>query len=146
MLPQKLLAALLKAVSHLNIRAQRQPPCKKIAAERHVLLPVALYSGVSAFKLDVRVGKAPLRKGGLGAHDLFRALTVPVGYLVVMRHALVHVGKLTLHFARSTVKHHKHRRRAEGPAAAFVYADRNARHLRAGAAVQPAHGAYVVVA
>ena len=146
MLPQKLLAALLKAVSHLNIRAQRQPPCKKIAAERHVLLPVALYSGVSAFKLDVRVGKAPLRKGGLGAHDLFRALTVPVGYLVVMRHALVHVGKLALHFARSTMKHHKHRRRAEGPAAAFVYADRNARHLRAGAAVKPTHGAYVVVA
>ena len=146
MLPQKLLAALLKGVSHFNIRAQRQPPCEKIAAERHVLLPVALYPGVCTFKLDVRVGKAPLRKGGLGAHDLFGALTVSVGYLVVMRHALVHIGKLTLHFSRCAMEHHKHRRRAEGPAAAFVYADRNARHLRAGAAVQAAHCAYVVVA
>ena len=107
MLPQKLLAALLKAVSHLNIRAQRQPPCKKIAAERHVLLPVALYSGVSAFKLDVRVGKAPLRKGGLGAHDLFRALPMVPGDPIVIGHALVHLGKLARKLPRGPVEHHQ---------------------------------------
>ena len=146
MLPQKLLAALLECISHFNICAQRQPPCEEITAERHVFLPVALYPGICAFKLDVSIGKEPLRKGCLGAHDLFGALTVSVGYLVVMRHALVHIGKLTLHFSRRAMEHHKHRRRAEGPAAAFVYADRNARHLRAGAAVQAAHCAYVVVA
>ena len=119
------------------------------AAHFGLILPdpaMVLEQSKTAFKLDVSIGKEPLRKGCLGAHDLFGALTVSVGYLVVMRHALVHIGKLTLHFSRRAMEHHKHRRRAEGPAAAFVYADRNARHLRAGAAVQAAHCAYVVVA
>ena len=68
------------------------------------------------------------------------------GDFIIVRHALIHLGKLTLQLTRCAVKHHQHGRRAEGPAAAGLDADRLPRHLRAGTPVQAAHGADIVVA
>ena len=143
---QQRLAPLLKGLARRERSAEREPPGEKVAAQGHVFLPVAVNLRIGALEHDLRVGKAGAHEVGLRAHDLFRALTVPVGYLVVMRHALVHLGELALEFAGRAVKHHQHRRRAERPAPAFLDADGGAGHLRAGAAVQAAHGADVVVA
>ena len=63
-----------------------------------------------------------------------------------MRHALVHFGKFAGKFARCPVKHHQYRRRSECPAAALVDTDGGTGHLTAGAAVQAAHRADVIIA
>ena len=68
------------------------------------------------------------------------------GDLIVVGHTLVHLRQLAFQRPRRAVEHHQHRRRAERPSSVAANTDRRARHLRAGAAVQPAHGADVVVA
>ena len=65
--------------------------------------------------------------------------------LIVMRHTLVHLGKLTLQFSRCPVKHHQHRRRPECPAATILDTDCKPGHLATGAAVQAAHGPDIIV-
>ena len=57
-----------------------------------------------------------------------------------------YLGKLAFEFSRRAVEHHQNGRRAKGPAAAGLDADGRAGHLAAGAAVQAAHGADVIVA
>ena len=69
-----------------------------------------------------------------------------VGDLVVMGHALVHFRQFLFQFSGPPVEHHQNGGRAEGPAAALLDADGGMRHLAAGAAVETAHGADVVVA
>ena len=79
-------------------------------------------------------------------HYFFRTLPVTIGDFIVVGHALVHLGQLALQLARRTIEHHQNGRRVKGPAAAFLDADGKAGHLSAGAAVQKAHGADIVVA
>ena len=138
--------SLLKGISLFHTGMQREPPRQKIAAELHVDLPVVLDLRIGTFQFDMRIGETALTEQRLGAHDGFRALSVVVGDLIVMGHTFVHFGKLALQFSRRAIEHHQNGRRAEGPAAAILDADGGAGHLRAGAAVQAAHGADVIVA
>ena len=63
-----------------------------------------------------------------------------------MGHALVHFRQFLFQFSGPPVEHHQNGGRAEGPAAALLDADGGMRHPAAGAAVETAHGADVVVA
>ena len=92
------------------------------------------------------IGEASPAEQRLRPHNRLRTLSVTVGDPVIVRHALVHLSQLAYQLPRRTVEHHQHGRRAEGPAAAVPDADGLVGHLRAGTAVQAAHGADVVVA
>ena len=107
MVPQQHRVSLLKAVRRLHVRAEREAPCQKIAAERHVLLPVVLDLGVGALQFNVRVGEASLQERRLRPHDLFRALPMVPGDPIVMGHALVHLGKLARKLPWGPVEHHQ---------------------------------------
>ena len=146
MIAQQRRVSLLKGIMLLHICIPREPPRQKVAAECHVDLPVVLDLRIGTFQFDMRIGETALTEQGLRAHDGFRTLSVVVGDLIVMGHTLVHLGKLAFEFSRCAVEHHQNGRRAEGPAAAILDADGGAGHLRAGAAVQAAHGADIVVA
>ena len=94
----------------------------------------------------MRVRETALHERRLRPHDGFRALSVVARDLIVMGHTLIHLGKLALQLPRRTIEHHQNGRRAESPAAAVLDTDGRAGHLAAGAAVQAAHGADVIVA
>ena len=143
---QQLYAAFLKGISMLYIRTQRKPPCEEITAKRHVHLPVALDLGIGVFQLDVRVHETALHERRLRPHDGFRPLPVAIGDFIVVGHTLVHLCKLALQLARRTIVHHQSGRRVKGPAAAFLDAEGKAGHLAAGAAMQAAHGADIIIA
>ena len=66
--------------------------------------------------------------------------------LVIEDRQAVLDGLLPVRRARLTVEYHQHRRRAEGPVAARVDADRSPRHPFAGVAMIAAHGGNVVYA
>ena len=95
--------------------------------------------------MDVGIRKAALHQGGLPGHDGLRPLAVALGDLIVVGHTFVHLGQLPVQGSVLAVEHHQHRGGAKGPAAAVLDADGRAGHLGAGAAVQAAHGADVVV-
>ena len=110
MQPQQRLAPLLEGLSRRERSAEREPPGEKVAAQGHVFLPVAVNLRIGALEHDLRVGKAGVHEVGLRAHDGLSALPVAVCDLIVVRHALVHLGELALEFAGRAVKHHQHRR------------------------------------
>ncbi len=130
-MPQQLRVPLGKRAMILHLRKQRQPPRQKITAQRHIGLPVILNPGARTFEFDMCIRQASLQERRFGTHDGLCTLTVIAGDFILVRHALVHLSKLALQLTRCAVKHHQHGRRAEGPAAAGLDADRLPRHLRA---------------
>ena len=107
MLAQQSRAAFLEGIALLHIHMQGEPPCQKITAQGHVLLPVALDLGIGAFQLDMRVRETALHEGCLCPHDGFRTLSVAIGDLIVMGHTLVHLCKLALQLAGRAIVHHQ---------------------------------------
>ena len=116
-------APLLERVSRRRAGIRRQPPRQKVAAQRHVHLPVALDLGIGLLQRDVGVVKASLQERCFRRHDLLRPLSVAVGDPVVVGHTFVHLGQLLVQLSRLPVEHHQHRRRAERPAALVADGD-----------------------
>ena len=110
MIAQQICVSLLKGIALLYISIKREPPRQKIAAERHVDLPIVLHLRIGALQLDVGIGEAAPAEQRLGAHDGLRTLPVAVGDLIVVWHALVHLRKLAFHRSRRTVEHHQNGR------------------------------------
>ena len=88
--------AFLRGAMPTDIPVQGEPPRQKIAAQRHVLLTIALDLRIGAFEANVRVCEAALHKVRLRPHDLLRALPMALGDLIIVGHTLVHFGQLAL--------------------------------------------------
>ena len=110
MIAQQVRVPLLKGVPLLYIGIQREPPRQKIAAQRHVDLPVVLYLRIGPLQFNVGIREAALTEQRLSTHDGLRTLPVVIRDLVIMGHALVHLRKLAFHRSRCTVEHHQNGR------------------------------------
>ena len=146
MLLQQRTPTLGKVKARGKVGLRRQPPRQKVTAQRHAYLAVVGDLSVGMLQLDLRIYEAALQKRRLRPHDGLRSLAVAAGDLVIVGHALVHLCQLLVQVSRPAVEHHQHRRRPKGPPAPTADSDSRAGHLCAGAAVQAAHGADVVVA
>ena len=145
LLLQQLIAPQRRITGGGTLTKQGKPKREKVTAERNILLPAAVRLRIGALQRNHCIIKLPARKSSFRLHQAVSPYAVIICNFTVVRHTAFHVCQFGIQRTGLAVVHHQHRGRIKCPAVRFLDTDSRARHFFAGAAVQYAHGRYIII-